>query len=77
MKITIREASMILGGSEEWTRSLCIRHYIGDAFSNKTDYERRVKPKRMTYHIVPGQLAEYMRISQEELAKRLEEVRNG
>lgn len=75
--ITIREASLLLCGSEQWVRSLCMRHYIGDAFSNKTDYARRLAPKRLTYHIVPGQLAEFMRISEEELERRLEEVRNG
>ena len=69
MAITIREASVLLGGSEQWVRSLVKRGFFGDAYSTGN--------KRMTYHIVPGQLAEYMRISQEELAKRLEEVRNG
>ena len=69
MAISIKEASRILNGSPAWIRSLCERNLIGDAYSNGN--------KRMCYHIVPGQLAEYMRISQEELAKRLEEVRNG
>ena len=74
--ITVKEASILLDGSEAWVRSLCMRHYIGDAFSNKTDYAHRVAPKRLTYHIVPGQLAEFMRISEAELNERLKGVRN-
>ncbi len=75
--ITVREAALLLGGSEQWIRSLCMRHYIGDAFSNKTDYAHRLAPKRLTYHIIPGQLAEFMRISEEELEQRLKEVRKN
>lgn len=66
---TIRETALLLGGSEQWVRSLCVRNQIGDAFSGGGH--------RYTYHIVPGQLAEYMRISEEELERRLEEVRYG
>lgn len=77
MAISVHDAAILLGGSEQWVRSLCMRHYIGDAFSNKTDYAHAIAPKRMTYHIVPGQLAEFMRISEDELERRLEEVRNG
>nr|DAV01127.1 MAG TPA: hypothetical protein [Bacteriophage sp.] len=67
--ISVREASLLLGGSEQWTRSLCVRNKIGDAFSGGGH--------RYTYHIVPGQLAEYMRISEDELERRLKGVRNG
>lgn len=69
MKITVAECAELLDGSPGWVRSLVSREKIGDCFSNGKS--------RKTYRIIPGQLAEYMRISQEELAKRLEEVRNG
>lgn len=72
--IKVSEAALLLGGSEQWVRSLVKRGIIGDAYNGNPYYNLQ---KRMTYHIVTGQLAEYMRISQEELAKRLEEVRNG
>ena len=75
--IKVSEAAVLLGGSEQWVRSLCKRNIIGEAWSGIIDYHRNIRAKRLTYHIIPGQLAEYMRISQEELVKRLEEVRNG
>lgn len=66
--ISVSEAAILLDGSPGWVRSLCQRNRIGDCFSTGK--------LRNTYHIVPGQLAEYMRISEAELERRLEEVRN-
>lgn len=69
MKISIAECAELLEGSEAWVRSLVAREKIGDCFSNGKS--------RKTYRIVPGQLAEYMRISESELNERLKVVRNG
>lgn len=67
--ISVREASLILGGSEAWVRSLVAREKIGDCFSNGKS--------RKTYRIIPGQLARFMCISESELDERLKGVRNG
>lgn len=69
MKITIRECAELLDGSPGWVRSLVAREKIGDCFSNGKS--------RKTYRIIPGQLAEYMRISEAELNERLKGVRDG
>ena len=72
--IRVSEAAKLLDGSESWVRSLCRRQIIGDCYHGKMfDF---VEPKRHTYYIVPGQLAEYMRISEAELNQRLREVRH-
>lgn len=75
--ITVREASLLLGGSEQWTRSLCARSIIGDRWSTVWNAKYHIEPKRFKYEIVPGKLAKYMEISEEELERRLEEVRDG
>lgn len=67
---TIRETARLLNGTEGWVRSLARRGIIGDAFNNAR------RGKRYTYVIVPGRLAEFMRISEEELEERLEGVRD-
>lgn len=77
MSISIKEASLLLGGSEEWTRSLCRRNLIGDRWSTVWNAKCHIEPKRFKYEIVPGKLAKYMEISEEELERRLEEVRHG
>ena len=74
---TIREAALLLGGSEQWVRSLVARGLIGDRWSTVWNAKYHIEPKRFKYEIVPGQLAEYMRISEEELERRLEEIRYG
>ena len=67
--ITVSECAKLLDGSPEWVRSLLKRGICGDAVSSGG--------RRYTYHIVPGQLAEYMRISESELEERLKGVRDG
>lgn len=67
MNPTVEEASYLLNGSQAWVRSLCQRNLIGDAWSSGRS--------RKTYVIVPGQLAEYMRIPEEELWRRLNALR--
>lgn len=69
MNPTIHETAILLDGSEGWVRSLLRRGICGDAVSGGG--------RRFTYHIVPGQLAEFMRISEEELEQRLKEVRKN
>lgn len=71
MNPTISEAAILLNGTESWVRSLCRRNLIGDAWNNSR------RGQRFTYVIVPGQLAEFMRISEEELEQRLKEVRKN
>lgn len=66
---TIRETALLLGGSEQWVRSLLRRGVCGDAWGTGRH--------RKTYVVVPGQLAEYMRISEDELEQRLKEVRKN
>lgn len=77
MGISIKEASLLMDCSPQWTRVLCQRNEIGSVYPSIEEWMKKKPPKRMTYHIVPGQLAEFMRISEEELERRLEEVRNG
>lgn len=67
MNITVREASLILEGSEEWVRSLLRRGICGDAWTTGK--------YRHTYVILPTKLANYMEISTDELEKRLNQVR--
>lgn len=67
--IKVSEAALLLGGSEAWVRSLVAREKIGDCFSSGKS--------RKTYRIIPGQLARFMCISEEELNDRLKGVRNG
>lgn len=67
--ITVREASVLLDGSEAWVRSLVAREKIGDCFSSGKS--------RKTYRIIPGQLARFMCISEAELNERLKGVRDG
>lgn len=69
MKITVHECALLLCGSPGWVRSLVERGKIGDCFSNG-------KGRRKTYRIVPSQLADFLRISEEEVERRLEAVRN-
>ncbi len=69
--ITVSEAAILLGGTEAWVRSLLKRGICGDAWNNSR------RGQRFTYVIVPGQLAEFMRISEEELEQRLKEVRKN
>lgn len=68
---TIHETALLLNGSEGWVRSLLRRGICGDAWNNSR------RGQRFTYVIVPGQLAEFMRISEEELEQRLKEVRKN
>lgn len=68
MNPTVEEASFLLNGSEAWVRSLCKRGLIGDCFCNGTG-------QRYTYYIVPGRLAEFMRIDEAELMRRLAAMR--
>lgn len=68
---TIHETALLLGGTEAWVRSLLRRGICGDAWNNSR------RGQRFTYVIVPGQLAEFMRISEEELEQRLKEVRKN
>lgn len=77
MKITVSEAAFLLGGSDQWIRSLCERGAIGDRWSTVWNEKYHIEPKRFKYEIVPGKLAKYMEISEEELERRLEEVRYG
>ena len=67
--ITVHEAAVLLDGTEAWVRSLLRRGICGDAWNNSR------RGQRFTYVIVPGQLAEYMRISEKELERRLAEIR--
>lgn len=67
--ITVKEVSILLGGSEAWVRSLVAREKIGDCFSSGKS--------RKTYRIIPGQLARFMCISEHELEVRLSEVRDA
>ena len=67
--ISVHEASVLLDGTEAWVRSLCSRGLVGDKWNGCR------KGQRYTYRIVPGQLAEFMRISEEELERRLAEIR--
>ena len=67
--ITIHEASLLLGGSEQWVRSLVKRGFFGDAYTTGK--------RRFTYHIIPGQLAEFMRIPEAELNRRLKRIRSS
>ena len=69
MNPNILEASYLLGGSREWTRSLCRRGAIGDAWSTVEN------PKRKAYVVVPSKLAAYMEISVPELESRLAQLR--
>ncbi len=75
--ISVHEASVLLGGTEAWVRSLCQRRIIGDSWcsswNSKDGFAKN--PKRFTYVIVPGQLAEFMRISEDELERLLTEIR--
>lgn len=71
MNPTVTEASYLLNGSPGWIRSLCRRNIIGDAWSEKKN------PERLTYVIVPGKLAEYMRIDVPELEDRLMKLREN
>ena len=68
---TVAEASVLLNGTENWVRSLCRRGICGDAWSEKKN------PERLTYVIVPGKLAEYMRIDVPELEDRLMKLREN
>lgn len=78
MKITVSEAAKLLGGSPAWTRHLCEKGLIGDKWHSVFEFKYHMNPpKRFTYVIVPGKLAKYMEISEEELERRLEGVRNG
>lgn len=63
MNVSVKEAAHILCGSEAWVRSLCKRGIIGDAWSGKDN------PERMRYQIVPGRLAEYMKVSEEDIER--------
>lgn len=72
--ITVHEAAVLLGGSEAWVRSLVSRGIIGDRWSTVWNDAKHIAPRRFTYRIVPGQLAEFMRISEEELFERLKDV---
>lgn len=69
MNPTVAEASVLLGGTEGWVRSLCKRGLIGDAWSEKKN------PERLTYVIVPGKLADYMMIDPHDLEERLTKLR--
>ena len=69
--ITVHETALLLNGTDAWVRSLLRRGICGDAWNNSR------RGQRLTYVIVPGQLAEYMRISEEELEQRLKEVRKN
>ena len=69
--ITVHETALLLNGTDAWVRSLLRRGICGDAWNNSR------RGQRFTYVIVPGQLAEYMRISEEELEQRLKEVRKN
>ena len=66
--ITVHQAAILLGGTDAWVRSLIRRNRIGDAWNGGK------RGQRLTYRIVPGQLAEFMRISEEELMERLKDV---
>ena len=69
--ITVHQAAVLLGGTDAWVRSLCARGLIGDKWNGCR------KGQRYTYRIVPGQLAEFMRISEEELMERLKDVEHN
>lgn len=77
MPISVKEASLLLGGSEGWTRSLCRRHLIGDAWRSTWEFQYHSPGHRMKYEIVPGKLAKYMEISEQELLNRLIVVRES
>ena len=74
--ITVHDAAVLLGGTDAWVRSLCQRRIIGDSWCSSWNSKDgfATNPKRFTYVIVPGQLAEFMRISEEELMERLKDV---
>lgn len=74
--ISVREAARVLGGTEAWVRSLAARGIIGDRWSTVWNAKYHIEPKRFKYEIVPGKLAKYMEISEEELEERLEGVRD-
>lgn len=67
MKITVYECARLLEGTEEWVRSLCKRGIIGDSWGNGKS--------RSTYFVVPTRLADYLKISESELEKRIRGVR--
>ncbi len=69
--ITVHQAAILLGGTDAWVRSLCSRGLVGDKWNGCR------KGQRYTYRIVPGQLAEFMRISEEELMERLKDVEHN
>ena len=68
--MTVKEAAHILCGSEAWVRSLCKREIIGDAWSGKDN------PERLRYNIVPGKLAEYMKVSVDDIERWVTRYRN-
>ncbi len=68
--MTVKEAAHILCGSEAWVRSLCKRGIIGDAWSGKDN------PERLRYNIVPGKLAEYMKVSVDDIERWVTRYRN-
>ena len=73
--ITVHETALLLNGTDAWVRSLAARGIIGDRWSTIWNDARHIAPRRFTYRIVPGQLAEFMRVSEDELERRLAEIR--
>lgn len=72
--ITVHQAAILLNGTDAWVRSLVARGIIGDRWSTVWNDAKHIAPRRFTYRIVPGQLAEFMRISEEELFESLKDV---
>lgn len=69
MNITVKEASLLTGWSENYIRSACRRQIIGDGFCNGSG-------KRFTCIVSPGKLSAFMGITTEELENAVREMRS-
>lgn len=75
MNPTVKETAQLLGGSEGWVRSLVRRGILGDAWRSTWEFQYHSPGHRMKYEIVPGKLAKFMEISEDELYWRLADLR--
>lgn len=66
--MTVTEAALLTGWSEDYIRSACRRGILGDAYNTLGD------GRRMTVVVFPGKVAEALGITAEELERRRKEL---